>query len=62
MVLRSSGLVTLTIFSYFDTSNHPSRKESERFCYGFVLGLMVELADWYILAGTDWESVTFCKS
>ena len=41
--------VALTTFSYFDTGNHPSREEPERFYHGFVLGLMVELADRYIL-------------
>ena len=37
--------VTKSIFSYFDTSN----SEPEKFYHGFVLGLMVELSDDYIL-------------
>ncbi|MCI8961298.1 MAG: AAA family ATPase [Lachnospiraceae bacterium] len=41
--------VALTTFSYFDTGSHPSGEEPERFYHGFVLGLMVELADRYIL-------------
>lgn len=41
--------VALTTFSYFDTGKHPSGEEPERFYHGFVLGLMVELADRYIL-------------
>lgn len=39
--------VTAEMFSYFDTGNHPSGAEPERFYHGFVLGLMVELADQY---------------
>ncbi len=41
--------VALNTFSYFDTGKRPSREEPERFYHGFVLGLMVELADRYIL-------------
>lgn len=41
--------VALTTFSYFDTGKNPSGAEPERFYHGFVLGLMVELADRYIL-------------
>ena len=41
--------VALSTFSYFDTGKHPSRTGAERFYHGFVLGLMVELADRYIL-------------
>ncbi len=41
--------VALTTFSYFDTGKNPSEEEPERFYHGFVLGLMVELADRYIL-------------
>lgn len=36
-------------FSYFDTGNRPSGSEPERFYHGFVLGLMVELADRYVI-------------
>lgn len=41
--------VTLEMFSYFDTGNRPSGEEPERFYHGFVLGLMVELADRYVI-------------
>lgn len=41
--------VTAEMFSYFDTGNRPSGAEPERFYYGFVLGLMVELADEYAI-------------
>ena len=38
------------LFSSFDTGKHPSgRSEPERFYHGFVLGLVVELADHYII-------------
>lgn len=39
--------VALTTFSYFDTGNRPTGAEPERFYHGFVLGLIVELADRY---------------
>ena len=41
--------VALATFSYFDTGKNPSGEEPERFYHGFVLGLMVDLADRYIL-------------
>ncbi len=41
--------VALATFSCFDTGKHHSGDEPERFYHGFVLGLMVELADRYIL-------------
>ncbi len=41
--------VAMSTFSYFDTGKNPSEEEPERFYHGFVLGLMVELADRYIL-------------
>ena len=41
--------VALSTFSYFDTGKNVSGEEPERFYHGFVLGLMVELADRYIL-------------
>ena len=41
--------IALTTFSYFDTGNRPSGLEPERFYHGFVLGLMVELADRYVI-------------
>ena len=40
--------VALNTFSSFDTGNHPSEySEPERFYYGFVLGMVVDLADRY---------------
>ncbi len=41
--------VALQTFSYFDTGSNPSDAEPERFYHGFVLGMMVELSDRYIL-------------
>ncbi|MCM1056191.1 MAG: ATP-binding protein [Firmicutes bacterium] len=41
--------VALQTFSFFDTGKQPSGEEPERFYHGFVLGLMVELADRYVL-------------
>ena len=42
--------VALATFSYFDTGNKASEyTEPERFYYGFVLGLMVELSDRYAM-------------
>ncbi|MDE7445196.1 MAG: ATP-binding protein [Lachnospiraceae bacterium] len=41
--------VTSEMFSYFDTGKKPSKEEPERFYHGFVLGLMVELVDKYII-------------
>ncbi len=42
--------IALTIFSYFDTGKRPSKRvEPERFYHGFVLGLMVDLADRYLI-------------
>ena len=41
--------IALSTFSYFDTGNRPSGSEPERFYHGFVLGLMVELADRYVI-------------
>ena len=43
--------VALATFSSFDTGTAPSKKtEPERFYHGFVLGLMVELADRYSIS------------
>ncbi len=39
--------VTTEMFSYFDAGKSPSGEEPERFYHGFVLGLLVELADRY---------------
>lgn len=41
--------IALTVFSYFDSGKLPSGSEPERFYHGFVLGLMVELTDRYII-------------
>lgn len=41
--------IAMQIFSYFDTGKNPSKEEPERFYHGFVLGMMVELADRYIM-------------
>lgn len=40
--------VTTEMFSYFDTGKSP-KGEPERFYHGFVLGLMVELEDRYVI-------------
>ena len=45
--------VTEQIFSYFDTgirlNGQPRRSEPERFYHGFVLGLLVDLSDKYVV-------------
>ena len=41
--------VTLKTISYFDTGNPPSDEEPERFFHGFVLGLMVDQTENYII-------------
>lgn len=41
--------VASEMFSSFDSGTKPSAKEPERFYHGFVLGLMVELADKYVI-------------
>ncbi len=41
--------VAQSIFSYFDTGNRPSGDEPERFYHGFVLGLLVDLKNKYII-------------
>jgi len=41
--------VASEMLSYFDTGKKPSEEEPERFYHGFVLGLMVELADKYVI-------------
>ena len=41
--------VTVKTISYFDTGNSPSDEEPERFFHGFVLGLMVDQSDNYII-------------
>ena len=47
---RYMNEVALITFSSFDTGNKPSKKtEPERFYHGFVLGLMVELSNRYVV-------------
>ena len=41
--------VTLKTISYFDIGNTPSDEEPERFFHGFVLGLMVDQTENYII-------------
>lgn len=48
--------VALKSFSYFDAGNRPSGEEPERFYHGFVICLMVELADRYVLLTSNRES------
>lgn len=47
--------VALNTFSFFDTGKRPSGAEPERFYHGFVLGLIVELQDRYVIT-TNRES------
>ena len=41
--------VASNTFSYFDTGNRPSGEEPERFYHGFVLGLIVDLQNRYVI-------------
>lgn len=41
--------ITSETFSYFDTGKHSDREKSERFYHGFMLGLLVELENRYII-------------
>ena len=41
--------VALHTFSYFDTGKNPSYEESERFYHGFMLGLIVDLQNRYVI-------------
>ncbi|MGN0355626.1 MAG: AAA family ATPase [Muricoprocola sp.] len=41
--------IALNTFSYFDTGNRPSGEEPERFYHGFVLGLIVDLQNRYVI-------------
>ena len=45
--------VSSEMFSCFDTGKKPSKKEPERFYHGFVLGLMVELSDRYVITSNQ---------
>ena len=47
--------VAIQMFSYFDTGKRASMEEPERFYHGFVLGLLVELSDRYVIT-TNRES------
>ena len=47
---RYMNRVALNTFSYFDTGNKPSnQKEPERFYHGFVLGLLVDKSNSYMV-------------
>ena len=41
--------IALHTFSYFDTGKNPSYEEPERFYHGFVLGLIVDLQNRYVI-------------
>jgi hypothetical protein len=41
--------VAMETISYFDSGSHPSDAEPERFYHGFVLGLMVDLRNRYVV-------------
>ena len=41
--------VALNCFSYFDTGKRPSGEEPERFYHGFVLGMIVDLQNRYVI-------------
>lgn len=41
--------ISLSTFSFFDTGKRPSESEPERFYHGFVLGLIVDLAEKYVI-------------
>ena len=45
--------MTLLMFSSFDTGTIPSRSQPERFYHGFVLGMMVDLADRYVVTSNQ---------
>ena len=42
--------ISMQTFSYFDTGKSPWGEEPEKFYHGFVLGLLVELEDRYLLS------------
>ena len=47
---RFMNRIAISMFSYFDTGKNPSEyAEPEKFYHGFVLGLMVELRDRYVI-------------
>ncbi len=41
--------VTRDVFSHFDTGKESSKTEPERFYHGFILGLLIELTEEYVL-------------
>ena len=41
--------IVLHTFSYFNTGKNPSYEEPERFYHGFVLGLIVDLQNRYVI-------------
>jgi len=43
------NILSASMFSTFDTGTKPSRKEPERFYHGFVLGLLVDLKESYVV-------------
>ena len=45
--------MTLLMFSSFDTGTIPSKSQPERFYHGFVLGLMVDLAERYVVTSNQ---------
>ena len=45
--------LTIQMFSYFDTQRGAFGKEPERFYHGFVLGLLVELEDKYVITSNQ---------
>ena len=48
---RYMNRVALDTFSFFDSGNRPSEaNEPERFCHGFVLGLLVDLRGQYMVS------------
>lgn len=51
--------VALNIFSSFDTGNRPSGIEPERFFHGFVLELIVDLRDRYIITSNRESGFAF---
>lgn len=53
--------VSMAVFSYFDTGSTDSESlEPERFYHGFVLGLMVELSDRYMITSNREKRKASC--
>lgn len=53
------NLVAEQVFSNFDTGKSPSQRHPERFYHGFVLGLIVELSEKYLI--TSNRESGFCR-